>query len=398
MKLKYINHLVFLFTTLLFLTGCQSKAPSESITVNLGETPALGSSANEILIEGRLIPKTAITLSFAATGHVQEILVHEGELVKAGQLIARLGGRQQAEAAIKVAEMELLIARQALQSLNKNQAAAENQAFLSLNTARQSVQDAQTYLDSITGDHLQNEIEGAKAQLVIAQNRLDNATDNYEEYSDEPETDTTRASYRLRLTEAQRTYDEVVRQLDDLRGEGYIFIFQQAQNMLEGAKTQLQLADEQYAKVSQGPDADALNAANARIDAATASLVAAQTALENFDLRAPAAGTLAQSNFQVGELVTTGQPVGVLADLSEWYVETIDLTEIDIVKVHVGQIVQVTADALPEKEFYGKVVAIRDTFQEIRGDIAYLTRIKLDHADPSLRWGMTVLVTFQQSK
>ena len=46
----------------------------------------------------------------------------------------------------------------------------------------------------------------------------------------------------------------------------------------------------------------------------------------------------------------------------------------------------------------GTVVSIGDTFQEVRGDITYVTRIKVENADSRLKWGMTVLVTFNLQK
>jgi multidrug resistance efflux pump len=229
---------------------------------------------------------------------------------------------------------------------------------------------------------------------VIAENNLDNAIDNFKEYEDEPETDTTRAFYQVQLSEAQRAYDEVVRQLDNLQGDGYTFILQQAQDELNSAKIQRVLAEEHYADTSQGPEAATLELANARVAAAESNLTAAQALLEQYELRAPASGTLVESNLNVGELVTMGQPVAKWADLSEWYVETTDLTEIDVVNIDVGQAVEVTADAIPDVRMNGTVVAIRDTFQEVRGDVTYISRIMLEDAVPELRWGMTVLVNF----
>jgi multidrug resistance efflux pump len=99
---------------------------------------------------------------------------------------------------------------------------------------------------------------------------------------------------------------------------------------------------------------------------------------------------------KAGELLALGQPFGVLADLSKWYVETVDLTEIDVVNANEGQVVQVSVDALPDVPVRGAVESISSTFQNIRGDITYVARIKLEHSDAKLRWGMTVLVTFSQ--
>ncbi|MCU0486204.1 MAG: efflux RND transporter periplasmic adaptor subunit [Anaerolineales bacterium] len=386
--------LLALFTILLLLTGCQVQSPEATAAVTQEAPSILGSGAADIVIEGRLVPRTSATLSFTVTGQVAEVLVAEGELVETGQVIGRLGGQAPIEAALKTAELELLAAQQALQSLDENQAAIQNQALAELTAARQAVQDAQRYLDSITGERLQNEVDGAQAQVVIAENRLESARDNYEEYAEEPDTDTTRASYRLRLTEAQRAYDEAVRQLDDLQGDGYAFLLQQAQNTLKAANNRLELAETNHADASQGPDPDAVEAAKARVTAAQANLSAAQANQEQLDLRAPMAGTLVESTLRVGEVILAGQPVAQIADLSDWIVETSDLTEMDVVNIAVGQTVQIAADALPGLPFTGSVLSIRNIFQEVRGDVTYTARISLPVPDPRLRWGMTLLVTF----
>lgn len=394
MKFTIIQISSALLISLFILVGCQTNTPEVVLTSSQVNQPVSSRENGEMSIEGHLVPKASATLSFAVTGEVVEVLLQEGDLVSAGQVIARLGGRQQAEASIKAAELELLSAQQALKDLYDTQEVVENQAFFDLQAARQAEWDAQRHLDSLTGDRLQNEIAGSEAQLVLTENKLESAIDNYDEYKDEPEDNTTRAFYQVQLTEAQRAYDEAVQQLDDLQGEGYSFILQQAQDSLDAAKTQRELSEEHYSDVSLGPGAGTLDVANARVSAAEANLAAARAILEKYDLRAPATGTLVESNLNVGELVTMGQPIAKWADLSEWYVETTDLTEIDVVNIEVGQTVEVAGDALPDKKMSGTVTAIRDAFQEVRGDITYVTRIKLEDAVPGLRWGMTVLVSF----
>ncbi|NJD60630.1 MAG: hypothetical protein C3F13_01440 [Anaerolineales bacterium] len=394
MRFKFIHVLSALLISLIMLAGCQANTPEVVSTDSQANGPELFMDDGVMTIEGHLVPRVFATLSFAATGEVVEILVQEGETVSTGQVIARLGGKQQTEASVKSAELELLAAQQALQDLYDAQEAVTNQAFFDLQAARQAEWDAQSHLDSITGDQLQNEIAGAKAQLVLAEKQLESANDNYNDYEDEAEDDTTRAFYQVQLTEAQQAYDQAALRLDDLQGEGYTFILQQAQDSLEASKTQRKLTEAHFSDVSHGPDTDSLNLVNARVSAAKENLAAAQATLEQFDLRAPANGTLVELNLNEGELVMIGQPVAKWADLSEWYVETIDLTEIDVVNIELGQVVEVAADAFPDNIMSGTVTTIRDTFQEVRGDITYVTRIKLEDAAPGLRWGMTVLVSF----
>lgn len=102
--------------------------------------------------------------------------------------------------------------------------------------------------------------------------------------------------------------------------------------------------------------------------------------------------------------INTGDQVGPenwavkVADTSSWYVETSDLTELEVVKVALGQKVTFTPDALPDVEMSGVVESISQAFLAQGGDILYKVRIKLDKIDPRLLWGMTVEVTFEPLK
>jgi hypothetical protein len=89
-------------------------------------------------------------------------------------------------------------------------------------------------------------------------------------------------------------------------------------------------------------------------------------------------------------------PAVQLADFTQWYAETDNLTEIDVVNVSVGQGATVVPDALPDLELTGTVESIDDFFEEKRGDVTYTARILLNESDPRLRWGMTVVVTFEE--
>ena len=135
-------------------------------------------------------------------------------------------------------------------------------------------------------------------------------------------------------------------------------------------------------------------AAEARINAAETNLQATRVALENIELSAPFAGVVVDLGVKEGELVNPGQAVVVLADFSQWFVETDDLTEIEVPEISLGQAVTVTPDALPDLELSGTVESISNLYEEKRGDVTYTAKIRLDEGDPRLRWGMTVVVTF----
>jgi HlyD family secretion protein len=97
-----------------------------------------------------------------------------------------------------------------------------------------------------------------------------------------------------------------------------------------------------------------------------------------------------------GQQVNANTPEVKLADFSQWYVETEDLTELDIASISPGQKVNLAFDALPDLTLTGTVESISNVFEEKRGDITYTVRIALDESDPRIRWGMTVTTAFQE--
>jgi multidrug resistance efflux pump len=153
----------------------------------------------------------------------------------------------------------------------------------------------------------------------------------------------------------------------------------------------------------EGPDPDAVKLADSRIATAEvrlataeSALIATESALSDLDLVATIDSRVVDLNLTPGEQVTPGRPVVTLADFSQWYVETDNLTEIEVVDVSLDQEVSIVPDALPEITLNGEVELIKDLYEEKRGDITYTMRILVPEIDPRLRWGMTVVVTFEE--
>jgi hypothetical protein len=85
-----------------------------------------------------------------------------------------------------------------------------------------------------------------------------------------------------------------------------------------------------------------------------------------------------------------------IADFSSWLIETTDLTEIDVVNLSEGQPVTVTLDAVPDAKLTGVIQSIGQSYEEKQGDIVYPVTVALDDSHPSLRWGMTAVVAFNE--
>jgi len=379
MKAKFIGIVISLIALGMLSTACGGAAGAPAGTTT--PLPTVISETN-IVAEARVVPRDDVQLAFVANGQVEEVLVEEGDIVKKGDVLARLGDREQIEAAIAGAEAELLAAQQARKQLDDNLALAQAQAAAAMSAANKAVKDAQYALDNFT---VPQNMLGLTPLEAIAKMKaiLDEARERFEPYRYYPSENSTRKDLKEKLDTAQSDYNTAVRWL-------------QLETNLSEAQTRLDEALKDYENLLKGPDADDVAAADARIKAAEENLKAAKANLSNLDLVATIDGTVVDLNLVEGQQATPGQPVIRIADLSKLYVETDDLTEIEVVDVSVGQKGAVVADALPRVEMTGVGEKISQVYEEKRGDITYTVRILLDNPDPRLLWGMTVVVTFQK--
>jgi HlyD family secretion protein len=86
----------------------------------------------------------------------------------------------------------------------------------------------------------------------------------------------------------------------------------------------------------------------------------------------------------------------VLADLSEFQIESSDLTELNITKITEGQAVTVTLDGIPDLSIPGTVERIKPLGEDNQGDITYTVIIKLNKQDSRIKWRMTASIKFDQ--
>jgi multidrug efflux pump subunit AcrA (membrane-fusion protein) len=335
----------------------------------------------DIVAEGRMVPRESVQLSFLSSGQVDEVLVKEGDEVKAGQVVARLGNREQMEANIANAETEALAAQQALDKLNEDVTLVKVEAVRALAQANRQVRDAQYQLDNFTTPSNQKKLSALEG-VVAMEALLDQARLAFQPYKYYPSEDDTREDLKEKLDQAQSDYNTSIKRLE------YETALEEAQSRLDDALVN-------YQELQLGPDPDALAAAEARLNSTRANLEASKASRKNMDLISTIDGTVVDQSLIAGQTITAGQPVVTVADLSEMFVETDDLTELEVVDISIGQSTLVEPDAIPGLELPGSVDSIGEVFVEKRGDITYTARIRLDDVDPRLRWGMTVLVTFK---
>ncbi len=350
-----------------------------------------------VIADGRLNPIESAQLSFSIGGEIIAVLVEEGDSVAKGQPLVQLGNREQFQAAVAAAGLELVSAEQALDALYENSETMAAQAQQNLANAGEELRKAEyTWSVQQEGNRASaSSINGAEANLILARKNLDDAKDDFG--SAPSSSDAAKALAQKNLSNAQRDYDSALRNLNWLTGRPTDI--QQA--MLDAdvaiAQANLAAAERELEDRKDGPHPNDVALAEARLANAKAQLAAAEAALANAELTAPFAGIVAGVMTKVGEMAAPGQPAVVLADFSSWIVETDNLTEIELPQIEVGQPVAVSFDALSDVELQGTVTAIRPLFEIRQGDVTYTVKISLDENDPRLQWGMTAVVTFGET-
>jgi biotin carboxyl carrier protein len=112
-------------------------------------------------------------------------------------------------------------------------------------------------------------------------------------------------------------------------------------------------------------------------------------------LTAPRRGTVTSVPVGVGDTVTPGTTVAVVADLSRLQVETTDVDEFLVGRLRRGQPAALVVLALDGRELHGFVRSVALQPQTAGGrDAHYPVAIDLVDPPPDLRLGMEVRITF----
>jgi HlyD family secretion protein len=386
----------------LILAGCgAANEPTveviPTVVLDTGGT-STGSSqpaaAGDVVASGFVIPAQEAALSSAVGGAVDEINGKAGVDVKKGTVIVSLSGKEQQLAAVKAAELELLSAQQALDTLIENAENDRAEAQLRLAEASDAFNEAEKrrgWKEYRIGDDIQ--IQAAKADLIVAQDWLKRKQDAYGGWADSPEDNLNKAAALSELSNAQKAVDRAQANLNYLMNKPDEYEVAIADANLELARTELEAAQKAFDDLADGPDPDELALAEAKVANAEAQLAAAQTTLDRMEIKAPFAGTISKLFFQVGEWVQPGQSVLILADLNTLQVETTDLSERDVSDVSVGQKASVFIEAL-NTSVSGTVSEIDPLADTLGGDVVYRSVIVLDEVPDGLRAGMSAEVTF----
>ena len=261
-----------------------------------------------VTASGEIKPKNYINIGANAVGDLTEILVKEGDHVRKGQLLARIEDIQP-QADVKAQEATV-------QSAQADSSAAE--------AGVKAADDNITTLEASL-DHDKADLDRMKAEM----DRAD-------------------ALYKEKLM-AKQDYD-----MKKYTYEAQVAAIQESQARITQARAQ---REQQVAS---------LKSAQKHIAQADAGLVRMNDILHKHNSYAPLDGVVTNLPVRLGESVVpglqnqTGTIIMTIADMSLITAE-VKVDETDIVNVKLGQVGEVTIDAIPNKTFKGHVTEIGNT-------------------------------------
>jgi HlyD family secretion protein len=354
-------------------------------------------SSNKGIVVSGNIELTEVNIAFKTPGKLMERTVDEGDVVKKGQVIARLDHDQ-------------LMAQR-------------DRETAGLNSALSQLAQAETSL-AWQRENLAADLEQRKADLASYQARLQELK-NGSRPQEIREANAAIDAAQAEFDRAQRDWDraQTLYKNDDISTAQH----DQYRSRWEGTEATLKQAKERQALVLAGPRIEQIEAANAQVQRARASLKMAETntlevkrreqeltfrrseierakaniALIDSQLAdtiavSPVDGVVLVKAADVGEILAAGTTVVTIGDIDHPWLRAY-INETDLGRVKLGTKAKVTTDSYPGKTYEGRVsfIASEAEFtpkqiqtEEERVKLVYRIKIDLDNPHHELKSNM----------
>lgn len=303
------------------------------------ETIARGNLTATIGATGSVRAKQSAVLIWQAAGTVDAVNVQVGDNVPANFALANLEKTSLPQSVI-LAEADLASAQQALDEL-RNSNTASAQAVITLRDAQAAYDKANNWRMQLNGKiHIKEIIYktiGNRKVPVLKEYR------GYASEATKAKADEDLALAKAKLDDAQREYDRLT-----------------------------------------GGNVAEIAAAQARVDAAQATINLAR-------LTAPFAATVTEAIPLPGDQVSAGASAFRLDDLTSLLVD-VDVSEVDINSVSVGQAATLSFDAILDRTYHGEVVQVAQAGADVGGVVNFKVTVQLTDADQFVKPGMTAAV------
>jgi membrane fusion protein (multidrug efflux system) len=293
------------------------------------------------------IDGSTVRVGTKVAGIIDTVLVSDNQLVKAGDLLAKIDPRDiqarlaQAQAGLEAARAEAEAAKTEIDLTRANTAAMTTQAQAGVASASAAVETAQSQLASARADVT---AAGAEATRRAADEKRYAALDP--RGVSQAQLDAARAAADAadaQLLAANKRVAAASATINEAKAK-----VAAAQGVLAAAKTaeqQIKAAEARY------------RFASAKVGQAQALLDAAKLDLSYATITAPSAGIVTHKNIQPGQYIDVGQTLLTIVPQDYWV--TANFKETQLTHIRVGQPVEISVDAFPDRVFHGRVQSIQ---------------------------------------
>jgi HlyD family secretion protein len=295
---------------------------------------------NQLVLYGN-VDLRQVELAFNNSERIAEVLVHEGDKVVRGQILARLDtGRLKPQAAAAQAEME----------------------------AQQAI------VQKLHHGSRPEEIAQAQANVVSGKADLVNAEQQWQ-----------------RLTALTKlTTGRAVSQQD----------LDSAKAALDMARARLAVAEQSLTLAKSGPRTEDIAQGEAQLRADQAQLALLRRQLADAELISPCDAVVRSRLLEPGEMVSPQRPIFNLAIVDPKWIRTY-ISEPDLGRIHAGMRASISADSFPGRTFPGWIGFISSVAdftpkavqtEELRPGLVYEIRVFVNDPQDEMRLGMPATV------
>jgi len=444
--------LIIIVVLLLAIGIYQGFLKTEKPTFILAEV-VWGNISQEVSETGQVKKGEGINLSFKNSGRVEKIYVEVGDQVESGENLAKLETTeltiqlQEAKAASDIAQAKLnkLSAGPTQEEIKIAQTAVEN-SQVSLDTARQGLEDAdedalnvlddsflkaynafnevdliqrtyftsndqegikvrenkdktaagiaqaKSYLDIAKADSTDEKIDTSLSEMKKALETTSDALKIIRETCEEP-------AYRNLVSSTSKTSLDTHRgyintALTNLANSQQSII--SAKFAIESAEGVFQAAEDDLALTIVPARQEDIDLYQAQVNQAQAQVQLLENQVRDATLKSLTQGQITKINKKVGEMAQSALQDAVinLLPAAPFEIE-VDIYEEDVVKINIGNPVEISLVPFPDKIFKGKVISINPAEKIVEGVVYYETSIDFEEMPDGLKPGMTADLVIQ---
>ena len=372
---------------------------------NAVHTVELRTVTEKVEVAGKVQSNDFAELGFEAGGKIQDIFVDIGDVVRRGQTLLRLNTSTlqadlaDARANVSIKQAELTNTGTSLDVVTQKQDALVETAYRNLLSSSLEVEpSSSSYTQTapiITGRYTGPE---GSYKVIIRRGASTNqpvisvfGIETVRDVDIESTTSTPLGSYGLFIDfpDTLSSYNDTIWfvNIPNVKSSVYTTNFNAYQESLRERDRAIDAAEAELRL-----DSTTTSIAEAELQQAQAAVSRIQAEIAKRTIRAPFDGVVSVLEAETGEIVSVGDAVVAVVSDGDFEIE-LEVPEIDVSKIEVGNIVDISLDAFGTQEVWqGEIAAISQSETYVDGVPVYQTNVRFIESDSRIRSGLSATV------